>query len=101
MNLSDRMEFDHVIEILDDGSVIDRNDLFAPEFFESEVISDKWIVFGEYHNSEFIGGGLERTLLERPGVYVCVVNVWENDDEGIKEFEPTILEGWAILEYNG
>lgn len=101
MNLNERMEFDHVIEILDDGSVIDRNDLHAPEFHESEIYDTDWSIYGEYHDSEFIGGGLERTLLERPGVYVCVVNYWDNDDDEFKEVEPTILEGWAILEYNG
>lgn len=103
MNLNERMEFDSPIEIREDGSIIDRHDLFAPDFFESQVLSDKWIVFGEYHDSEFIGGGLEQTLLERPGVYVVVANSWENDsdDAGIREAEPYVLEGWAILEFNG
>jgi hypothetical protein len=52
------------------------------------------------HNSEFIGGGLERDLLSEPGVYVTVVAGWTPGEEDDPE-EGTILEGWAILKLKG
>lgn len=110
--LSDRMEFDHVIQIHEDGSITDRNDLYAPDLMDEAIDSDDWEFFstgytGQYgyngpimHNSEFIGGGLERDILSTPGVYVAVVASWTPGEEDDPE-EGIILEGWAILRYTG
>jgi hypothetical protein len=72
------------------------------------------------HDSEYIGGKLERDILETPGVYVAVVASWSPDDGdshqfgggdtcincgcGIGDDEPTfcgeqetVTEGWAIV----
>jgi hypothetical protein len=46
------------------------------------------------HNSEFIGGGLERLILETPGYYVAVYCTWTPEDDA-DEDEDTV-EGWAV-----
>ena len=99
MALNDRMEFDCPIEIMEGGKVVDRHDLHAPEFYESKVEGSDWVIYGKYANCEYIGSGLESALLESPGIYVVVANMWNNADIDTQEAEPTILEGWAILEY--
>jgi hypothetical protein len=98
MALNDMMEFDHVIEVHADGSVTDANDVYAPDLFDDELMSDDWTLLNGYsgqsgysgpimHNSEFIGGQLERDILAEPGYYVALVNNSLDDDEP---------EGWAV-----
>jgi hypothetical protein len=108
-NLADVMEFDHVIEVQDDGTVRDRPDLYAPDLFEDELTDDRWEFFstgytGQYlyngpimHNSEFIGGRLAQDILDTPGVYVAVVSYYypEYPEDGDGEVE-YYVEGWAI-----
>lgn len=108
MTLNEKMQFDHVVEVLSNGSVVDRNDIFAPELFgveEGKEKVDGWELLdgysGQYnysgpimHNSEFIGGRMERDILETPGVYVALVCYWP-DDEDSDENE-TYAEGWAV-----
>ena len=101
MELNDRMEFDHVIEVLEDGSVIDRPDVWAPELYDGELSArqgDTWSLLNGWsgqdrypgpimHQSEFIGGGMARWILETPGVYVALVDYPDDDSEP---------EGWAV-----
>lgn len=99
--LNDIMSFDHVIEVLPDGGIISRPDIFPPELLDGET-SDKWALLDGYtgqqgggsimHNSEFIGGRMERDIRSNPGVYVALVCTWldaEDDDEDT-------VEGWAV-----
>ena len=96
-SLNDRMSFDQVVEIADDGEVIDRSDLYAPELFDGEVGSG-WTLLNGFsgqdrypgpimHASEFIGGGMERYILANPGVYVALVDYASDDSEPV---------GWAV-----
>lgn len=89
--LNDQMEFDHVIEVLEGGVVIDRMDIWAPELYEDEV-SEGWTLMdgysGQYrysgpmmHQSEFIGGRMEEDILNTPGIYVALVNYPLDDSE--------------------
>ncbi len=107
--LNDMMEIDHVIEVLDDGSVIDRPDLYAPELFGEEQGTETiegWTLMDGYsgqdrysgpimHNSEFIGGRMERDILEAPGVYVALACCWL---DMLEEDDP--YEGWAVARKN-
>ena len=108
MTLNDIMEFDHVIEIKEHKTVIDRNDLYAPNLYEEYLDDDKWELLngfsGQYnysgpimHNSEFIGGGLEKYILDNPGVYVALVAYWEpSDDDKLNGILDNNSEGWSI-----
>lgn len=107
--LNEVMEFEHVIEVLDDGLIIDRPDLHAPELYDGELGDDKWTLMNGYsgqdrysgpvmHNSEFIGGGMERDIRSEPGVYVALVCTWldtEDEDE-----QDDNVEGWAVARLN-
>ncbi len=106
MNLNDEMSFDHIVRVLADGSVIDspRDDFFdnvqevladdGSSVDRIEGLPEGWELLRGYsgqhsykgptfHTSEFIGGGLERHILETPGDYVALVarGVRENDTE--------------------
>ena len=106
--LNEIMEFDHVIEVHEDGSITHRDDLWAPDLWDGELESDKWTLMGGYsgqdrysgpvmHNSEYIGGGMERDIRETPGVYVAVVCYWSpTDDDEWEDGDETIVEGWAV-----
>lgn len=96
------VEFDSVFEILDNGAVVRRPDLFAPTLYESELDSSDWRLWsygysGQWnyagpilHNSEYLGGGMLRDLLAEPGIYVMLVCLWNSEEDGID------VEGWAI-----
>jgi hypothetical protein len=121
--LNDVMEFDHVVTVHADGTVTDGpSNLYAPSLYDEELDSDDWELLtgytGQYsyngpimHNSEFIGGGLERDILAEPGIYVSLVAHWTfnhdcpfpDDCDGIEGKRPfTIeIEGWAIARYVG
>ena len=102
------MEFDHVIRVNADGTVSDRlEDNYAPELDpEDESVGEGWELLRGYtgqcgyngpmmHDSEFIGGGLARDILSKPGYYVALVGQYYTDSEG-NELEESDLEGWAI-----
>jgi len=100
--LNDRMEFDHVVEVTDNGSVIDRRDLYAPSLNDGELEGNDWVLLNGFsgqdrysgpimHASEFIGGYMARWILENPGIYVALLDY---PPEG----EP---EGWAVAYRDG
>lgn len=106
-SLSNKMDFDHVIQVHEDGSVTDAPDgLYAPELYEDELSGDGWEFFstgytGQYgyagpimHSSEYIGGQLALDILATPGYFVSVVAYFPNEDEN--DSEHTVAEGWAI-----
>lgn len=101
------VDFDHPFRIMPDGTITDDDldEVHAPELFDATIYSDDWEFWstgrsGQHgyrgpimHNSEVIGGGMERDLLSEPGVYVAVVAMW-TPEAGVEE---TYAEGWAIL----
>lgn len=110
--LNDIMEFDHVITVHEDGTVTDGpSNLYAPNLDDSELDDPKWslITYGYtgqdryngpiMHNSEFIGGRLEKDILSQPGIYVGLVAYWTPEEEGDEDADTS--EGWAIARYNG
>lgn len=110
--LEKALEFDNVIEILDDGTFIERPDLYAPELYNDNIESDHW-KFWSYgrtnqygyngpmlHNSETWSLSMLHDLERSPGIYVCVYGTYDNDDLEFIEVEPTIIEGWCVLEYS-
>lgn len=91
--LDDVMDFEIVIRSHGDGkTVTDMSDqMHGPELFDG-VVSEGWTLLkgfsGQHgysgplmHASEFIGGGMERWILENPGYYVALVNTPADDDE--------------------
>jgi hypothetical protein len=88
--LNDIMEIDHVIQVHEDGTVTDfPGNVHAPELRDEELSGDpRWEFFSDgytgqhsyqgpiMHNSEFVGGGLERDILRSPGLYCAVVADW-------------------------
>jgi hypothetical protein len=113
-NKANDVDFDCPFRVNPDGSITDDglDNVHAPDLMDEEIDSDEWEFWttgrsGQdhytgpiMHNSEFIGGGLERDLLAEPGVYVVVVASWTPGEEDDPE-EGTILEGWAILKLKG
>lgn len=96
--LSDIMDFDHVIEVHEDGTITEPKGIWAPELHDGELEGDEWFLLngfsGQYrysgpimHPSEYIGGGMERYIRETPGVYVALVDYPSDDDEP---------DGWAV-----
>lgn len=92
------MGFDHVVEVHADGTVTHRADIYAPDLHEGEMLADEWSLLDGWsvqdrysgpimHQSEYIGGGMARWILDNPGIYVALVD-YSFDDE-----EP---EGWAV-----
>jgi hypothetical protein len=107
------MAFDHVVQVHADGTVTDDvpnvRAAWAPEMTGDSATgiasldSDDWSMVGwsgqqggghVMHNSEYIGGGLERLILETPGYYVAVYCTWTPEDDA-DEDEDTV-EGWAV-----
>jgi endonuclease YncB( thermonuclease family) len=102
------IEFDHVFRVGEDGSISDAPEsLYAPELHDEELYGDGWEFFsagytGQYgyngpimHNSEQMGGQLERDVLATPGDYAMVVAYWSPEDGD--DSEETIAEGWAVV----
>ena len=113
--LNSVMEFDHVIQVHEDGTVSDGTGLYAPELnaindgdgqhtpdtdpeLHRQAASTGWTLETGWtgqdrysgpcmHQSEYIGGGLARYILDTPGYWVAVV-VYEDDDS-----DPTC---WAV-----
>lgn len=106
-SLNEIMEFDLVIEVHPDGSVTDAPEgLYAPELYNDVLDGGgkPWQTFTDgytgqcgysgptMHSSEFIGGSLERDILERPGYYVAILSYDTSENEG-EDSEPS---GWAV-----
>jgi hypothetical protein len=111
MYLNNATEFDSPFRVNADGSVSDGPaGLYAPDLYDEELSDDAWEMVNGYsgqdryagpimHNSEYLGGGMARDILNSPGVYVVVAAAYspdEDDDE-----EETIWEGWALCHYTG
>lgn len=118
MALNDVMEFDHVVTVHADGTVTDGPaNLYAPDLYGnyhgdtdgewlSCMLNQDWQLItrgysGQHgyngpvmHNSEFIGGGLERDILARPGHYVAIVCQWLPEAGGDEDADS--IEGWAV-----
>ena len=99
-SLSDKMDFDHVVQVLPNGEVVDAQGVYAPELYDDQLFDPSWTLLDGYsgqsgysgpmmHASEFIGGRMERDILENPGYYVCLVNYSLDDTDE----EPT---EWAV-----
>ena len=107
--LNHEMEFDHVIEITEDGDLVDGPPrVRAPELswyddkHHLDARSDQWELMSGYsgqdrysgpimHPSEFIGGSMADDILDTPGVYVALV-CYDLDDPD-DDAEPA---GWAV-----
>lgn len=91
--LNEIMEFDHIVTVNEDGTVTDsdRNDYFDlrvykgddDQWHDSLELPEGWSLMNGYsgqygysgpimHPSEYIGGGMERDILEAPGHYVAL-----------------------------
>lgn len=102
MDLNHTMDFDHVVRVDSEGRVTDAgNEVYGPNLFEGELDTEGWELLDGYsgqdrysgpimHNSEFIGGQMERDILARPGLYVALVCYWD-----VEEGEDDV-EGWAV-----
>lgn len=101
-NLNQLMEFDHVIRVHEDGTVMEEPNTYAPELHDGELEGNGWTLLdgysGQYgysgpimHDSEYIGGGMADDILSTPGVYVALV------DYPLDDSEP---EGWAVARLN-
>jgi hypothetical protein len=108
-NLNSIMDFGYVIRVAVDGTVSELADVYLPEILyatDDDVtgqLPDGWDLLTGYtgqsgyrgpvmHSSEFIGGGLARDILARPGDYVAVVvdaDVTDDDSEPVNV-------GWAV-----
>ncbi|MET9262385.1 hypothetical protein [Amycolatopsis sp. NPDC004079] len=122
MDLNERMEFGHVIQVHEDSSITDADGMHAPEVYvttdadgqildaderemTASVEAQGWELMtgytGQYgyrgptmHPSEYVGGGLEQDIFAEPGYYVaCVVEVLDN-----AEGDPA---GWVVARKDG
>lgn len=110
-SLNDIMGFDHVVIINKDGSVSDGpNSICVPELWEDDLSSDEWELLSGFsgqdryngpimHDSEYIGGGLEDYIIEKPGIYVAIVSNYFGEDD-VDDAE-TEISGWAVARYIG
>lgn len=110
--LTEMMEFDHVIEVHEDGTVTDApQGIWAPEYSDDtldQLPGSGWTLMDGYsgqdrysgpvmHNSEFIGEGcrMERDILEQPGYYVTIMAHWSpTEDEDPESYDD--VEGWLV-----
>ncbi len=110
--LDELMSFDHVIEVHENGTVSEPENIYAPEVYEGQVLAEGWELLkgytGQYsysgpvmHDSEYIGGRLATDILNTPGVYAAVVNYSECDQVNEEDCCPVDcnddhIDGWAI-----
>jgi hypothetical protein len=133
--LSHSVEFDCPFRVHADGTISREDGVYAPELFNvikaSDFVSDTWALENGFsgqasysgpimHDSEYLGGGMARYVLENPGVYVLVASYYDNeceecnhsaethDEDGcgishcdckaftVNESEPYTIEGWAL-----
>lgn len=90
--LTDIMDFDHVVRVYPDGTVIGQPGVYAPSLFDDDLDSDDWTLLDGFsgqqgysgplmHQSEYVGGGLETYIRSHPGLYVSLVNTPADDSE--------------------
>lgn len=123
-SLNDRMEIGHVIEVHRDGTVTDATGVAAPTLLDDELDSQLWTFFsagysGQHgyngpimHDSEYIGGALERDILAHPGYYAAVESGYSHSaDCGTPDLDHVpnekcgypeadfyeYAEGWAVV----
>lgn len=102
----DSPDFDHPFRVLADGTIGEAPGVYAPDLLNEELSpSGVWEMLNGYsgqdsysgpimHNSEYIGGQLERDILAQPGVYVLVAAYWDREEDDDRE--EMLIEGWAI-----
>ncbi len=101
--LNEIAEFDSPFRVHADGTITDVHYEYAPSLQDDRLDSDRWELLNGYsgqdrysgpimHNSEYIGGQLERDILETPGVYVVVVSQYLNVCDTCGE-EVTVIGG--------
>jgi len=104
--LNSLMEFYHVIQVHEDGSVTEPSGKYAPDVFDGKCYPSTWSLLngwsGQYgysgpvmHPSEFIGGAMARYILDTPGYYVAVVCYSDDGDPENWEDGPDV-DGWAV-----
>lgn len=108
-NLSNLMEFDHVIAVGPDGEAYDGiRGKFAPDCFNVDPYHNSiegWELLTGYtgqhgydgpwmHDSEQLSGRMVDDILDRPGYYVAVYASYPDEDE--PEDGQTYEEGWAV-----
>jgi len=122
-SLNDKMEIGHVVRVHPDGTVTDAEPgVWAPELsidsaddyqildehekaYAEDAAAQGWDLMYGYsaqqgggrsfnmHASEYIGGGLERDILEAPGLYVAIsIEMLPHDDDD----EDPAPAGWAV-----
>lgn len=124
-NLSSVMDFDHVIQVHEDGTVSDGSNLMAPtltmevdadgqsvhandEDLIAQAKASGWTFVDGFssqyryhgpvmHSSERIGGNMARAILETPGYYVNLIVECEGPENDPDENEnPLDPAGWAV-----
>lgn len=105
-NLSDLMDFDHVIAIGPNGEAYDNiRGKFAPDCFNVDPYRNDiegWELLSGYtgqhgyngpwmHDSEQLSGRMVDDILDRPGYYVAVYASYPDE-----ESDETYEEGWAV-----
>lgn len=107
-NLSNLMDFDHVIAIGPDGEAYEGVSKHAPDCFNVDPYSNSiegWELMTGYtgqhgydgpwmHDSEQLDGRMVGDILDRPGYYVAVYASYPDEDE--PESGQTYEEGWAV-----
>lgn len=91
-SLNETMSFDHVVRVLEDGTVVDGRGPYMEvsmykgddgQWHDEFSLPEGWALMTGYsgqqsysgpvmHSSEFIGGGMERDILGTPGLYVAM-----------------------------
>lgn len=89
--LNDLMSVDHVVQVHENGSVTDAPaNVWAPSLDSDEVDDSRWTLMNGYsgqfgysgplmHASEFVGGRMERDIMDAPGYYVVLANYDGNE----------------------
>lgn len=110
-DLSELMDFDHVVQVHDDGTVTSATGIYAPSIdqweeadgtWREELDSADWSLLSGYtgqhgyngpmmHASEFIGGRMADDILSTPGYYVAIYPSCTNLDG-----EPVEADSWAV-----
>jgi hypothetical protein len=105
-SLNDLMEIGHVVEILDNGLVIDAHGLHAPDvYLDATEAPEGWEFLDGYSaqdrysgphmaDNESIGGRMEQDMRDAPGLYVAqvVTDLSADTDEGEDDHA-----GWVAL----
>ncbi|MHB8415615.1 MAG: hypothetical protein ACYDB1_09575 [Acidiferrobacteraceae bacterium] len=105
--LSRAVEFDCAFEVLYGDRICEPRDvLYAPDVLDGVLESDAWEFVDGFsgqdsysgpimHESEYLGGGMARFVLDNPGVYVMTPAYYSPEEEG-GDF---VIEGWALLKH--